>query len=223
MRDKISTNFSRTIQFFIMIGGISIFSIQPVQARDPRVDEMDRVKEIAYQLVVDSDDSYLRALGGLRRGIDDEKGIQQLFALKESAAIFYNKVNENQKSPWRTTHAFSEVNSAFSQVSFYLGQGASFPYHQIFFENIVDSVGNLRSYYVYPSEYLQYPDYNVYPYYPGVSGFVYSYSAVVPYYYRNPFCWHLNSRYYQFFPYRRFYPWGQGTIRYPYYWNRGLR
>ena len=71
-------------------------------------------------------------------------------------------------------------------------------------------MGNLRFYYVAPEEYEDYPDFAVYPHYPGFHLFVHVWTPAKRHYFRHVQWWHLHPDYPERFPYRVDYRHGYG-------------
>jgi Uncharacterized protein conserved in bacteria len=188
-----------------------------VQARVPSSDEMAKVKNLAYQLKIDTDDAYVEAAKNAGSGNAEMDALKNLFALKEQAAKFEALVNSNLGSPGATTAEFGAVNGAYIAARDDFPDLTAYKIARPLFETITDTLGNLRQYYVGPSEYTVYKDVNTPPYYPGVSAFAYTPTPALPYYYRYPYYWHQSPYYYSYYPYRANYRWGYGA--YPYHYG----
>ena len=186
-------------------------------ARAPSISEMSRVQSLAEQLKIDTDDAYVEAAKDAGTSQGEEIALHNLYDLKQNAASFYDQVSQNINFPANTVDGFYSLNKIFSTSRDSFDKLTAYQKAKPMFETIVDSVGNLRQYYVAKGDYTAFPDYKVYPYYPGYTGYVYAATPAVPYYYRYPYYSHENPYYYNYYPYRTNYHWGYGA--YPYHYS----
>ncbi|MFO1462632.1 MAG: hypothetical protein U1F66_02570 [bacterium] len=160
-------------------------------ARDPKVDEMPAIQEIAYYLNANSAELLALARGQAASDYSVEKLLAPLGLLNEKAAQFYDRVVRNTKSPWRTVSSYQELGEAFvaAQDAF-----VARPFYRLdprVFEETAFLMGALLQFYQAPVEsvvLIAYPR-QVYPW--------------LPTYYSFSTCRFAN---------RRVYPWAGGVI-----------
>lgn len=191
--------------------GTALVGVTSAEARQPSEAEMYRVKELAYQMEIDTDETYVEAVQAARQEDERERdALQKLYILKESAAYFYDQVELSFQAPEHTVVAFERLNDDFIDARDQFLRLRAYDKYRELFETIEDTMGNLRFYYVSPEEYRNYPDYEVYPHYPGFHLFVHIYKPNVVVYYRHPYFWHLHVDYDKRFPHRVDYKYGYG-------------
>ena len=179
-------------------------------ARTPAPAEMERVKALAHQMDLDADEAYVEAVlaAGDEADAAETEALQKLYVLKESASYFNDQ--ESYDAPAHTLVAFERLNNDFIEAhDGFAKLGAYVEYNQLF-ETIEDDIGNMRHYYVLPERYESYPDYEVYPHYPGFHLFAHVYAPNAPYHYRHTHRWHMHAKHYELYPHRLQYRHGYG-------------
>lgn len=208
------------LAFLWVVGMLTLLPARSGMARTPSPEEISKVKSLSSQLKIDTDDAYVEASKNAGQGNAELSALKNLFVLKQKAAAFDDQVNQNLSNPAATDPTFNALNLTFAAARDDFPDLSAYKKSQPLFDTIVDTMGNLRRYYVAPTEYTVYKDYNTPPYYPGVSNFAYIPTATVPYYYRYPYYWHENPYYNSYYPYRANYRWGFGAYPYHYsYWG----
>jgi hypothetical protein len=122
------------------------------EARDPQLEEMGPIQEVASYLVSDTQQVYydLSRLAGTHPQIDQV--LPPLKRLNEKALQFYNRVMGNEKSPWRTTRSYKELNQAFVDAKEAFVQRTTYALSPGAFEEIAYLMGGLLQYYLYPPD-----------------------------------------------------------------------
>jgi hypothetical protein len=180
---------------FIFLFGLLVFVwvlswSRTGETRDPRLEEMGPIQEIASYLLADTQQVYydFSGLAGTDPLID--RILPQLERLNDKALQFYQRLDGNEKSPWRTTRSYKELNQAFVDAREVFVQRATYSLNPGAFEEIAYLMGALLQYYLYP------PD----------GGIVYSYQVQpqvvytwIPTFYTFSTC--------RRFPFWRFSPW----------------
>jgi hypothetical protein len=181
-------------------------------ARTPDAVEMERVKELAHQMDLDADEAYVEAVyaAGDAPNAEQTEALQKLYVLKESASYFNEQVQASYEAPAHTLVAFERLNDDFIEARQGFTKLGAYSEQRELFETIEDNVGNIRYYYVLPGRHQSYPDYEVYPYYPGFHLFVHVYGPNAPYHYRHVHRWHLHPKYFEVYPHRHEYRRGYG-------------
>jgi hypothetical protein len=173
---------------------------RPSQARDPKLEEIGQIQQIAYYLRIDTQVAYnaVAALAGTDPIVD--QSLPLLEKLNEKAQNFYSRAMDSQKTPWRTTGPYKDLNQAFvdAKVAF-IAQPTYFANPQAF-EEIAYWMGGLLQYFLYPS-INSYSEGAVYSY---TSGYALQVYAWVPSYYTFSQC--------RFFPWR-ISPWARRVWR----------
>jgi len=178
------------------------------EARDPKVDEMAPIIEIAGFLRDDSSVAYtnLAGVATYRPQLRGLLGALELLNIK--AAAFYDSAYSNNRSPWRTVSAYRELNDAFLNASAAFGEREAYLADPSAFEEIAFLMGGLLQYY-------QNPVYQV-----AVLGYGYSgygnYRTAYPIYQAYPLVAYPWIPNYYSFARCRF----TNTVRYP--WARGI-
>lgn len=171
------------------------------QARDPKLDEMAQIQEIAYYLKIDTQAAYNTLAN--RAGTDPiiDRSLPQLQKLSEKAFAFYQRAVDSSKSPWRTTRMYEDLNQAFVDAKEAFISRSAYLVNPQAFEEIAYWMGGLLQYYLYPPV-NSYEEGIVYSYPgPGYGQAVYSW---VPSYYNFSGC--------RAFPWRAS-PWGRHVFR----------
>lgn len=184
----------------------------PALARTPGPVEMTRVKALANQMDLDADEAYVEAVyaAGDTVGAPEAEALQKLYVLKESASYFNEQVEASYEAPAYTLVAFERLNNDFIEARNGFAALGAYAEQKELFETIEDDIGNMRHYYVFPERYESYPDYEVYPYYPGFHLFAHVYATNAPYHYRHTHRWHLHAKHFELYPHRRNYRHGYG-------------
>jgi len=119
-------------------------------ARDPKPEEMGSIQEIASYLIGDTQQAYhdLSYLAGTNPQID--RVLPQLQRLNEKAYRFYMGLKDNEKSPWRTTRSYKELNKAFGDAREAFVQRITYSVSPDAFEEIAYLMEELLLYYLYP-------------------------------------------------------------------------
>jgi hypothetical protein len=186
-------------------------AVVATDARYPTPDEIARVKKLAFQMEIDTDEAYIESVRAAQHDSEREQAaLHNLYVLKESADTFYEQVGHYYAQPAKTTDAFNRLNNDFIKAREEFPYLTSYHEYRQLFETIIDTMGNLRFYYVASGAYRDFLDHAVYPYYPGYPAYVHIYLAATLYYYRHPSCWHLHSDHYLRFPHRANYRYGYG-------------
>lgn len=194
-----------------------IFLISSLNAsprlRRPSNKEQKQIRKFAYQLKVDTDEAYIESILKTSFSAEEELAIHKLYLLKISAWHFaqqahvYSYTSSYENLDWlRLNEAFFLAREDFLILS-------SFAKFQPLFETIIDTMGNLRYYYTAADTYHLYPDHEIYPYYPGYSGFVHVIVKGKNYHYRHKKYWHKDAKHYSTFPHRNGYRYGYGRHR----------
>lgn len=183
-------------------------------ARQPAASEMERIQELAAQMVVDADEAYVEAVQGATGGETEEEGpLSALYNLREGASHFSRQIEISLESPGETVAAFQLLNAAFIDARGLFDRLGAYKEYRELFDTIEDTMGNLRYYYVAAEEHVNYPDYSIYPYYPGLPRFVHVYTAHNHYHYRHAYYWHRHPGYKKHFPHRAHYRPGYGRYK----------
>jgi hypothetical protein len=187
------------------------------EARVPAEAEMSRIEDLALQLEIDTDEAYVEALHDAAPGdAREQEALHRLYTLMESALEFHELVQILHEDPSRTVAAFEQLNSDFVKAHEHFYSLRAYGDYRELFETIEDAMGNLRYYYVGPNEYKRYPDYKIYPYYPGFSLFVHIHVPAKPFHFRHVHYWHLHPKYHKHFPHRVKYLHGYGRYKHHY-------
>lgn len=181
-------------------------------ARVPDKAEMSRVSEIAQQMDIDADEAYVEAVyaEGDEPTEAEIEALQKLYVLKESASDFNSQVAASYEAPEHTLVAFERLNNDYIEARACFADLKTYPEQRELFETIEDNIGNMRYYYVSVGAHVNYPDFEIYPYYPGLHLFAHVYAPDAPYHYRHVFRWHLHPKYYDIYPHRHAYRRGYG-------------
>jgi hypothetical protein len=120
------------------------------EARDPKLEEMGPIQEIASYLLSDTQQVYhdLSSLAGTDAQIDGV--LPQLERLNKKALQFYQRLDGNEKSPWRTTRSYKELNQAFVDAREAFVQRTTYSLSPSAFEEIAYLMEGLLLYYLYP-------------------------------------------------------------------------
>ena len=201
----------RVLTAAIVFGAVLALAA-PVAARTPDAVEMERVKALAKQMDMDADEAYVEAVyaGGEELSAEQTEALQKLYVLKESASYFNEQVASSYEAPEYTRVAFERLNGDFVEARACFADLGAYEEQKELFETIEDNIGNVRHYYVGPEPPQRYPDFEIYPYYPGHHLFAHVYAPNAPYHYRHTHRWHLHAKHCELYPHRHNYRHGYG-------------
>gem|GEM_PF-2648427 len=199
---KMGREFFGKILFGVLVVlGFPFFLLGRAEARDPKVDEMPDIQQIAYFLQADASEIYSVVANQALHNPDLGRVLNSLENLNEKSANFYSRAIKDSSSPWRGVSSYQELNQAFEMARNAFIEQAVYVSDPRAFEEIAFLMGALLQYYYY-SPYESYQ-----------TGGAYSYQSG-PVYPRNVYSW-LPS-YYNFsacrFSNSRAYPWGRSVF-----------
>ena len=188
------------IQRILLLSILALCLARPAQARDPKVEEMGSIQEIAHFMNEDAAELYAtvsRALGGnfQFRGLVDS-----LDRLRLQSQDFYDKIARNTRAPWRTSSAYRDLNTTFENAA------QAFVDKQVYladpraFEEFAFLMGALLQFYQDPTYEVVSPGYGYGGFYPTYPRMVYPW---IPSFYS-----FVNIR----FNNSRLYPWARRVI-----------
>src|SRR5262245_35759546 len=103
-----------------------LFGMPRAEARDPKVEEMPYVQEIAGFLTQVSSELHGRLQAPGAAGASLKKQLGLLEECRERANEVYDRVVKNTKSPWRTVSAYRDLDRAFGAASGAFSEQSSF-------------------------------------------------------------------------------------------------
>jgi hypothetical protein len=119
-------------------------------ARDPKVDEMFAIQEIAFYLREDSVEILALVQGHSPADPQLRRMIPLLEKLNEKAQEFYERAMKNSKSPWRTVSAYQELDRAFVGASSAFLEQPVYQMDPRLLEEIAYLMGALLGFYTEP-------------------------------------------------------------------------
>ena len=126
------------------------FSAPAQAARDPKVEEMPYVQEIAFYLRENVIALESLAAGAAQVDPQVKRMVPLVERLSERAQVFYEKAMKNSKSPWRSVSSYKDLDRAFAEASSaFLAQ----PVYRIdprLLEEIAYLMGGLLGFYTEP-------------------------------------------------------------------------
>jgi len=188
----------RRILFFSILG--LCLAGATVQARDPKVEEMAYVREIAGFLNEDAVELQVTVNHALGGNIQFRSLVESLGKLRVQTQDFHDKVERNTRAPWRTSSAYRDLTAAFENAA------QAFIDKQVYladpraFEEFAFLMGALLQFYQEPTYQIVVPGYGNsggYPTYPR------AYYPWIPSFYS-----FINIR----FGNIRTYPWARGIV-----------
>jgi len=136
--------------FLVSLLLLLVFCLSPqLQARDPRVDEMSPIQEIAYYLNANAGEVSAVLRAQAQADFQFRRTLDPIERLSEKAGAFYDRAMKNGKSPWRTVSAYEELNEAFVDAQVAFGEQAAYRLDPRVFEEIAYLMGALLQYYYY--------------------------------------------------------------------------
>jgi len=143
--------FLKVFFFVFSLMGLSHLSeVTPlVYSRDPKIDEMAALHEVAYSLKLATQAAYnvLSRRAGTHPLIDST--LPQMEKLNEKAQLFYNRALSNTKAPWRTTRTYEDLNQAFVEAKEAFISRPTYSVNPPAFEEIAYQMGGLLQFYLY--------------------------------------------------------------------------
>ena len=198
----------KTISILMLSSLLSYASMS--EARDPKVDEMAPIFEIAGFLRDDCAEAYSRVASVSAYRPQLRRLLWSMERLSEKASAFYDSAYSNSRAPWRTVSAYRELNQAFQEASAAFGERDAYLADPSVFEEIAFLMGGLLQYYQEQVYQVTVPGYGY--------GYGYgNYGAPYPVYPTYPLVvYPWIPRYYSFANIRfanvARYPWAKGVI-----------
>lgn len=178
--------------------------IPTAQARDPKVEEMGAVQEIAGYLYADAAELYAAVGRASATNPALRDLLDPLGRLKEKAQEFSDKIYKNSRSPWRTSSAYRELNESFVGAQGAFTERLWYQVDPRAFEEIAFLMGALLQFFQEPVYQYTVPGY----YYPGSPYPIYPAYPQAYYPWLPPFTTFTNCRFLN----RALYPWSQGVV-----------